>query len=459
MTVGKAAASSSALERDARLVSSSPQHVSPAEIALGDVDRGLARLEAAQIAAGDAHPAIRSEIALRRSRGYYVLRDLARSEESLSAVSAESDIIYARALNYRGWIETARGDHAGAALSFVGSVQQLDQCRHRDRLLETNNLFALSFLAAEQFDGALWDFIEARSGRLDWSADGLPLSRWWITMAAALVHEARGETLLAFSTAREAEQLAPSAAYRVAALCRRAELARNAGETFSPADHLAQARALFDTISSETLHGDERYVPLDLAGECALAGDAGTGRRYYEVYRSLAPMDAQFAMSADPRMDAHERLVEAAIADASGETSKAHRLYADAFRRLQELGYRRRAVACALRLGELTGHDRYYQYVTDETRSLSGDYWVRRAMARRERFFMDPVARRLTAAQREVLDLICQGRTNAEIARDRDRAVTTVKHTVTGLFDAFRVRNRAELIITAQRRFESRPSE
>ncbi len=37
VSVGKAAASSSALERDARLVSSNPQHVSPAEIALGVV--------------------------------------------------------------------------------------------------------------------------------------------------------------------------------------------------------------------------------------------------------------------------------------------------------------------------------------------------------------------------------------------------------------------------------------
>jgi len=423
-----------------------------AEIRLGDVAAGLERLDAASAGAVDAHPTIRSEIALNRALGHYARRDLDQARAAIAEVSSEADIVFAQSLNYRGWVETASGDHQRAIEAFIASVQHLGRCRHQDRLLEANGLVALAFLAAERFDQSTWSFIEDREQQLDWSADGLALSRWWITMSAALVHEAAGETLRAFKVAREAEQLAPSAAYRAHALCRRAALSRNVGECFTPSDLLDQARALLEALPPNSLHGDEQTVPLVLAEELAYAGDVAGARRFFALYRSLAPMERVAAMSADPRAVAYERMVEGAIADAAGETSLARRAFADAFRSFRALGYTRRAVACALRLAEITGHDRLYRFVAENTAALGEEYWVRRAMSRRERFFTDPIAAKLTAAQREVLDLICQSYTNPEIARMRDRSLNTIKHTVTALLEAFGVRGRAELRIEAERR-------
>jgi hypothetical protein len=122
-----------------------------AEIRLGDVDAGLVRLDTAQITAVTAHPTIRSEIALGRALAHYARRDYAAATTALRRVSPNSDIVYARALEYRGWIAFARGRRDGGAGFFVGALEQLDRCRHRDRFLEANALQALSYAAAETF--------------------------------------------------------------------------------------------------------------------------------------------------------------------------------------------------------------------------------------------------------------------------------------------------------------------
>jgi DNA-binding NarL/FixJ family response regulator len=58
---------------------------------------------------------------------------------------------------------------------------------------------------------------------------------------------------------------------------------------------------------------------------------------------------------------------------------------------------------------------------------------------------------RLAPAQREVLDLLLRGLSNAEIARRRRRSARTVAHQVDGLFRRFHVGSRAELIALATR--------
>jgi DNA-binding NarL/FixJ family response regulator len=62
-----------------------------------------------------------------------------------------------------------------------------------------------------------------------------------------------------------------------------------------------------------------------------------------------------------------------------------------------------------------------------------------------------PPVSRLAPAQREVLDLLLRGLSNAEIARRRRRSERTVAHQVDGLFRRFHVGSRAELIALATR--------
>jgi DNA-binding CsgD family transcriptional regulator len=61
-------------------------------------------------------------------------------------------------------------------------------------------------------------------------------------------------------------------------------------------------------------------------------------------------------------------------------------------------------------------------------------------------------ALRLTAVQREVLALICQGKSNPDIARLRKRSLHTIRNLVARLFVVFGVSSREELAVEAVRR-------
>jgi hypothetical protein len=98
-----------------------------AQVRLGDPDRALAILNVAQADATTAHPTVRSEIALNRAFAHYGRRDLDAADMALSEVESSADIVHARALEYSGWVASARGDFAGAKIAFSSAIARLDQ--------------------------------------------------------------------------------------------------------------------------------------------------------------------------------------------------------------------------------------------------------------------------------------------------------------------------------------------
>ena len=172
----------------------------------GDYRHGIAILEEAHRASPDAHPTIRSEIALSIALGYYCLRELESAERALDLVCSDADIVHARALEHRGWIAIARSDYAAATDSFSGAIRRLDDCRHYDRFLEAQGIFALSMLAAERLDRPTWLFVEHRSDRFDWSASGLVAPQFWVGIYSSMVYEVEGRTADALRLAGDAER-------------------------------------------------------------------------------------------------------------------------------------------------------------------------------------------------------------------------------------------------------------
>lgn len=424
-----------------------------AEIRLGRVEAGLARLTMLQTAATAAHPTIRSEIALYRALAYYGARDLAAAEAALKLVSPDADIIYARALEYRGWIQLARGRCAASASEFRAAIEHLDRCRHADRFLEANCLLILATLADEMFDNDLWSLVERREARVDWSASGLALQRFWIVYHRAGIEQMRGEHFAAFASAEEAKDLAPTPAYRVWGRLRRAQIARDAGETFSPALYVRRALQKFDALDFDKLDGEERLVPLLLAEELAECGDGERARDLMERYRRRSMDSPMLALVGDRRLYGDERYVDARIAEALGDRAAAHHGYRDAFTAFNSVGYTRRAVTAALRLAEATGQDHLFEFVAIKTATVSRKYWVRRAIRGRERLYLDSSLPHLTAVQREVLLLICEGHSNNEIAKLRDRAPQTIKNMISAeLLVAFGVKSRVDLVRECARR-------
>jgi DNA-binding CsgD family transcriptional regulator len=414
----------------------------------GDLTRGLETLLAVEAESASAHRTIRSEIALNVALARYGLRDFDAAERALDLVESHADIVYARALEYRGWIASAQGDGERATQMFRGALEAHDNCKHYDRFLEANCIRALARLALERLDRRTWAFVEERRARMDWSASGLAEPHFWITYcAAAFAIDVEGSALKAAREARDAERLAPSRAYRVEALCKRASIARAAGEQISRRDHIESAAELFEELDVRELAGDETLVPLVLADELAGAGLGPESRRVLDGYLKSARSSAMLDIYHTPATLAFQRLVQGAVAESAGERRTAARRYREAFEGFAAIGYRRRALLSALRLASVKRDETATAYAESEVRKLWPQSWMRREVEKTR-----TQAVKLTAVQREVLGLICQGKSNPEIARLRKRSLHTIRNLISRLFEVLEVSSREQLAVECVRR-------
>jgi DNA-binding CsgD family transcriptional regulator len=418
----------------------------------GDHRRGIAILEEAYRASPNAHPTIRSEIALSIALGYYCLRRLEDAERALDLVSSDADIVHARALEHRGWIAIARSDYANATDCFSGAIRRLDGCRHYDRFLEAQGIFALSMLAVERLDRPTWIFTEHRSGLFDWSASGLVVPQFWVGIHSSMMYEIDGRTGDALRFAGDAEDLAGSSVLRLVAQCRRAAILRHAGERFAHADVVRRMRREVDALDVSALHGDHYLIPLSVAEEIAYCGDVMGARMLLKRYDSLKSPSGDTALANDPRPKAFRSFVDGVVADAAGDRQQAHHHYRLAFQTFKRVGYERRALLAALRIGEITGQTYLLDYVDRTLRKVSDHSPLRERARRHNPLLKDPVVAQLSPIERTVLEMVCEGKSTAEIADARERSKQTIRNTVSRILTAFEVADRSALLRECLRR-------
>jgi DNA-binding CsgD family transcriptional regulator len=418
----------------------------------GDHRHGIAILEEAYRASPAAHPTIRSEIALSTAFGYYCLRELENAERALDLVSPAADIVHARALEHRGWIAVARSDYAAATESFSGAIRRLDDCRQYDRFLEGQGIFALSMLAAERLDRPTWLFAEHRSERFDWSASGLVTPQFWVGIYSSMVYEIEGRTGDALRLAGDAEQLAGSSVLRLLAQCRRAAILRTAGERFGHADLVRRMRLQLDAVDVTTLQGDDQLIPMSVAEEVAYCGDVVGARMLLKRYDALTPPSGTTALANDPRLKAARSFVDGVVADAAGDRQQAHHHYRGAFQIFKRVGYERRALLAALRIGEISGQTYLLDYVDRTLRKISDHSPLRERARRHDPALQDPVVAALSRIERTVLEMVCDGKSTAEIAESRGRSKQTIRNTVSRVLTAFDVADRPALLRECLRR-------
>lgn len=416
-----------------------------ARIRLDEIDRGLGELRDAERDAGSAHETIRSEIALSIALGHLGRRDLAAAQRALETVEPSTDIVHARAYEYRGWIASARAEYERATAMFATALRRLEACAHYDRFLEVNCLQALAHLAVERFDRGTWSIVTEHRARLDWSAQGLAHPRFVVALRGAVyAYDVEGDPVRAAAEARFAESIAPSAAYRVQALCMRASVARHAGESVAQRDHLHAALELLSQSVPESLEGDERLVPLAVAEELANVGRSAEARELMRLYDAHGATSPMLAITNDLRRDGYEKLVLAQVLDAEQNVPQAIAAYREAFETFRRVGYVRRSVMAALRIAKIAPEEEYlWGHIDVATAGLADTSWIRTtASALRRR----AIGARLTAVQREYLRLLCAGKSNPEIARIRNRSVHTVRNQIVPLFEIFGVQSRSELV-------------
>jgi DNA-binding CsgD family transcriptional regulator len=423
--------------------------IGSAQVCLGDTDTGLRTLRA-MLADGAADRTVGAEINLWIALGCYGKRDLDGADDALDAVSSDGGVVLARALEYRGWVASARAEYGPAVAFFSAALCALDACAERDSFVEANCVQALSHLAVERFDRVAWSIVTERRATSDWRGGGLAYLRFLIALqAAAFAYDVEGDAFAAAAEASGAVDLAPTTPYRIQALCLRAWISRCAGEEMAHRDHVRSALQLFDRIGSWSPSGDEAIVPLVLAEELSNAGRPDDSRRVFELYRAQSVTSPMRAVTGDKRRDGYERLVEAQLLEAEGKKNDAISAYRDAFHVLCPLGYVRRSIVAAVRLIRLSPREDYvWGHIDTVVAKIAKGSWIG-PVADQLRRAREVAA--LTVLQREHLKFVCAGMTTPDIARVRKRSKHTVRNQIAVLFATFGVHTRAELVVECAR--------
>ena len=418
----------------------------------GDVERGLALLRNAARAASANDLALRSESALGIALARYNAGDLAAAERELEAVDPDSAVVFARALELRGWIAKRRSDFSGAAECFEAALAELDRSRQRDRFSEASVVTALGNIAIELLDEARWDAMQRRGEGVVWDGEAMAYYRFWHDMNRSMGDETYGRPREALHAARKAAAAAPSDAFRIFAHCRRAAVLLAYDELLGYEDLAATIRAEFDAIDINALQAfEEVNLPAVIVATLASIGDAAGAASALQRLNALSA--AQLALLTDEPLErGYLKYVEALVADANGDTFSAQHRYRDAFRAFRDTGAVRRAVAAALSLVDLNADESAQRYVDAHVARLPAESWLRVRAAKASDRRDDPLLAELTRAEREVLELIYEGRSTADIAAIRGRSPQTIRNTVSRLLKAFGTDNRAALISECRRR-------
>lgn len=421
-------------------------------VALGQTDHGLEILREAQRASDGAHPTVRAEISVYLAFAHYRKKQYAEAQRLLDAVPPDADIVYARALEYAGWVAWARDDFEAAADRFHAALRCIDACRRYDRFVEAKALYGLAFLCGELPQLHLWPEVRLRALRFDWSASGVGTWRFWFAIEASFISEMLGELEESADWASLAESIAPSPSCAIVALCRLAARFGRYQEAGAHAYFAGKARAKYDELAREGRIEGEHSLPLALAEELVQSArpeDAAPLLTYYAEF--FAPRARGHAD--ERRLEASRMLVEGQLDAERGNRARAQRAYVAALTHFKQIGFLRRAAIVAYRLAVLTDDERYRAFIDEALREVSDAYWVKARLAQSR---MDV---RLSDRHVAVLRLVADGKTNKEIAAARGVSFYTARNMVRELLALFGVRTRGELAgVAVARGLISHPS-
>jgi DNA-binding CsgD family transcriptional regulator len=417
----------------------------------GAADRGLAQLQALRAEAACAPDAVRDELALGIALAHYVRREFERVEDALRDVRASDRTDYVRTLMYRGYVAVQRNDYPEAVTIFKRALDDLGRSGAGDLAVEQNVVTALSLIAVELLDGTLWAYVDERARRCGLFNPGALHTRFVFQYARSIYTETQGWPGEALLAARNSARAASTAQERLLALCRRATVHLRYGERLAYGDLAISIRDRFRALEPESVKSWEvTTIPLAVAEVLALMGDVNGAAAAAEFgMRDTTPSADEWS---GPITDAYRSHVRGLLAEAKGESLRAQHAYRRAFRLYAEHGFAHRAMIVALQAVEIGADSAMLAYLEEHSLGLTTESWIVRRCdalgARRH----DPMLGRLSSSDREVLAMLFEGRTTAEIAAHRNRSQQTVRNTISRLNHAFGVENRQALVRECVRR-------
>jgi DNA-binding CsgD family transcriptional regulator len=429
-----------------------------------DAHHGIALLDAVHDAARKAHPSIRAEICYYQALTLWTLRRYGEADVlAQKTEAARVDILSVRATELRAYCAIAIARDSEALELFRSAHAAYNRCLDRDTLLGARIVLQIANLEQRLRSSHVRGSQAVRlsrtfAGDRFWRAKP-SVERMLTLQMDGWLYALDGDGSQAFRCVREAEELAPSSPWKVGVMANRGLLAAWFDERLSAAQHVADALAEARSVRWHKSQSREELVCLLALMEamCAVDVPAAELMAVYDRAAEAIPMDILSAESINASFEACVDYVRGLVRRSLGDAIEARELLVRAYRRFRLAGCMWRAALALIELdatpAPVTAREDFHL----ETAALLvqehfPNSFLANRLGRWGNVYRDPVAGKLTPAQREVLRYALDGHGAVEIAALCGRAEKTVRKHLTALHEAFGVDTTLRLVAVCHAR-------
>jgi DNA-binding CsgD family transcriptional regulator len=325
-------------------------------------------------------------------------------------------------------------------------LRQLDPEKNEFHEIRFWSTHALSVLAREMCLPDAIAEVDRQLGGLQWPRDFAP-NLFQTHKALAWAKAIQGDYFSAFRHLKQASTIADTTAWKVVAACDRAYLARRFNEPRWSRVELDEAEQLAKDVEWHATLGEERTGLLLLA-ELFSDLDVSRSAMYLAKYRELGDIRSPLYYRNDARIQAFAKystgIVEVALGNPQrgvGELRGARSIF-------ERFGYDFRSALCLVEESKVVNDDSLLIRAKERLHNY-GQSWLAADLRQSGN---SPSRVALPPMQQRVFHEICQGKSNADIARSFGRSEFTISNHIKQIFKAFGVGSRTALIAEAIRR-------
>jgi tetratricopeptide (TPR) repeat protein len=348
----------------------------------------------------------------------------------------------ARAHIVLAWIALRRADVRQQVAELELALDEIEKADSPDEYYRANALFTLALLCRELPLPDATQRVRHVYETMPWTS-GLALERFQVTRFLAGLDELSGDHLAAFREFKTAARFAPSEHWRIFCYLDRAILAKNTGESAFASEQLHEAHEIAQRVSWNEVPGEERSALLLLA-ELYADENPGLSEMYLARFRTLgSSVIPMLSYGTDPRVRGLQSYSQGMAWLRLGDTRQGEASLNEAWAIFDEFDHGWRAALCAIALFEATGDRRWMERAAAKIAPWPNS-WIAKRVSGAKAPTVVPIEN-IPPAKREVLELVRDGRRNADIAKKLGRSPNTVRNQVSQLFQIFDVKNRTEL--------------
>jgi DNA-binding CsgD family transcriptional regulator len=341
--------------------------------------------------------------------------------------------------------EARAKDQARVLIELLRSLDDRNPSHMEHRIRATQTLAAL---ARELYIPEAGPIVERQLELVEWPSD-FDIARFQTTKAVGWTRALQGDYFNAFRFLKQSAAAAPDAAWRTMAYCDRAYLARVGKQDLWFRQELSDAEESAELANWEA-RDDESFIALLLLAELLAPFNAAQASAYLARFHSIADIrDPQSLMRRDNRFLALVNYSTGVVDLELGNRKLGISRLQAAMKTYEEVGFEWRAARAAIHLYDATKKATFLSLAENWLRHYSASWLGDELNSRRQPNAESP---ELSPMRDRVFWLICEGKSNIEIAALLGISVSTVANHAKAVLKAFSVSSRHALIAEAMRR-------